>query len=88
MYVSTVTLSPQSWVMERTFETSGPRATVTMKCGVTGWSFSGFWSRRPERSCMTPWTDAKGLQLLSDDVLMHTATQILNEKASAAVLWE
>jgi hypothetical protein len=33
-------------------------------------------------------TDAKGLQLLSDDVLVHTATQILNKKAGAAVLWE
>jgi hypothetical protein len=33
-------------------------------------------------------TDAKGFQLLSTDVLMHAATQLLNEKAGAAVLWK
>ena len=32
--------------------------------------------------------DAKGSQLLSDDVLRHEATQILNQKADAVVLWE
>jgi hypothetical protein len=33
-------------------------------------------------------TDAKGFQLLSDDVLVHAETQILNEKMGATVLWE
>jgi hypothetical protein len=45
-----------SLVIERTFATSGPRATDTVKCGVTERSLSGSWSRRPERSCRTPCT--------------------------------
>jgi hypothetical protein len=32
-------------------------------------------------------TDAKGSQLLSDDVLRNAATQIVNKKSGAAVLW-
>ena len=33
-------------------------------------------------------TDAKGLQLLSDDVLVHWAAEILYKKAGAAFFWE
>jgi hypothetical protein len=33
-------------------------------------------------------TDAKGPQLLSDDVLRHAMTQVLDEKSGAAVIWE
>jgi hypothetical protein len=33
-------------------------------------------------------TDAQGFQLLSDDVLKHAETQVLNEKAGATVTWE
>jgi hypothetical protein len=33
-------------------------------------------------------TDVKGSQLLSDNVLRHAATQVLDEKTGAAVLWE
>jgi hypothetical protein len=33
-------------------------------------------------------TDAMGFQLLSDDVLVHAASQIVYKKAGAAVLWE
>jgi hypothetical protein len=33
-------------------------------------------------------TDAKGSELLSDDVLRHAATQVLDKKSGAAVLWE
>jgi hypothetical protein len=33
-------------------------------------------------------THAKGSQLLSDDVLRHAATHVLNKKSGAVVLWE
>jgi hypothetical protein len=33
-------------------------------------------------------TDAKGFHLLSDDILRHAATQVLDEKSGSAVLWE
>jgi hypothetical protein len=33
-------------------------------------------------------TDAKGSQLLSDDVLRHASAQVRDEKSGAAVLWE
>ena len=33
-------------------------------------------------------TDAKGSQLLSADFLRHAATQVLNKKSGAVVLWE
>ena len=55
-YDSIVTRKPQSSVSGRTFDTSGPRATDTMKLGVGGRSLAGCWSRRPDRSCVTPWT--------------------------------
>ena len=55
-YDSTDTRRPQSSVTERTLDTPGPRATDTMKWGVGRRSLLGSWSRRPERSCVTPWT--------------------------------
>ena len=55
-YVSTETLKPQSSDRDRTFWTSGPLATDTTKCGVGGRLRVASWSRRPERSCMLPWT--------------------------------
>jgi hypothetical protein len=67
--------------MESTLETSGPRATVTMKCGVR------VLVTAPRAKLHDPLdTDAKGSQLLTDDVLRHAATQGLKEKSGAAVL--
>jgi len=43
-YDSTDTRKPQSSVSDRTFDTSGPRATDIMKWGVGGWSLAGSWS--------------------------------------------
>jgi hypothetical protein len=45
---------PQSSIRDRNLYTSGPLATVTMKRRVRGWSLCMSWSRRPDRSCMTP----------------------------------
>jgi len=55
-YDSTDTRRPQSSVIDRTLDTSGPYATDTMKWGMGGRSLVGSWSRRPERGCVTPWT--------------------------------
>ena len=55
-YVSTVTRKPESLVRERTFTTSGPRASDAIKCGFRGRSLAASWSRRPQRTCKTLWT--------------------------------
>jgi hypothetical protein len=55
-YDFTETRRPQSSVIDRTLDISVPRATDTVKCGVRGLSLVWSWSRRPERSCMIPWT--------------------------------
>ena len=47
---------PQSSVRERSIITTGPRGTETMKWVVRERSFSQSWERRPDRSCITPWT--------------------------------
>jgi hypothetical protein len=65
--------------MERIFDTSGPRANVTMNCGVHWAVILKVLITAPRAKLHDTWgTDAKGFQLLSDDVLRHVATQVLN----------
>jgi len=61
IYDSTDTRKPQSSMSDRTFYTSGRRATDTMKWGVGGQSLAGSGSRRTDRSCVTPYTLLSGI---------------------------
>ena len=88
-YVSNDTHRPQSSLIDRTLDTSGPRATETMKWGMEGLSLVRSWSRRPR----TPLRDtldmnAQGLQLLPDDAFRHSPALILHQKSCKAVLME
>jgi hypothetical protein len=59
-YNSADTRKPQSSVIYRTFDTSGPRTTDTTKLWARGQSLVGSWSRRPERSSTTPGRQSPG----------------------------
>ena len=55
-YDSTVIRTPQSSASDRTRDTSGPRATDTIRLGVGRRSLAESWSRRSNHSCIAPWT--------------------------------
>ena len=55
-YDSTDIRKPQSSVSDITFDTSGPRDTDTIMYRVGDLSLAGSESRRPERTCVTPFT--------------------------------
>ena len=87
-YDSTDTRKPQSSVSDRNFDTSGPRATDTMKWGVGGRSLLGFWSRRPDRSCVTPWTRMFRDSSSSRTTLSGIPLPRFLTRSRAAILWE
>ena len=84
-YDSTDTRRQQSSVMDRTLDTSGPRATDTMKWGVRSRSLAGFWSRQLH-DCLD--MNVQGLQLLPEDALRHSPAQVLHQKPHTTVLRE
>ena len=53
-YDSTDNRKPQSSVSDRTFDTSDPRATDTIKCGAGGRFLAWTGSRRPDSISVTP----------------------------------
>jgi hypothetical protein len=84
-YGSTDTLSPQSSVSDRTFDTSGPRATEKMEWGraVFGWVVVAAAGSQLHDSLDT---NVQGFQLLTNDAFRHTPAQILLQKPHTAVL--
>ena len=93
-YDSTDTRKPQSSVSARTFDTSGPRATDTMKWGVGGRSLAGSLSRRPDHSCVAPWTrmfrdSSSYLTTLSGMPLPRSFTSSHRQRSSGSMkLWK
>jgi hypothetical protein len=83
MYGSIDTRKPQSSMSDRTSDTSGPRPTDA------SW---GAWEGGPWRGvgCDGRITGAniQGFDLLPDDALRHTPTQILHQKPHTAVRLE
>ena len=80
-YDSTDTRKPQISVSDRTLDTSGPRATDTMK-----WEWEGGSWRGPGRDGRIAAANVQRFELLSDDALRHTPTQVLYQKPHTAVL--
>jgi hypothetical protein len=84
-YDSTDTRNPQSSVSDRSFDTSGPRATETMKWGgraVLAWVLVAAAGSQLHDSLDT---NVQGFHL-PDDALRHTPTQVLPQKSHTAVL--
>ena len=79
-YDSTDTRKPQSSVNDRSFDTSGPRATDIMMCGVRGRAVLGgvLVASAGTQLRYSLDTNILGFQLLSDDALRHTPTQVLH----------
>ena len=71
-----------------TFDTSGPRATDTMKWGWEDGPWRGPGRDGQTQLCYTLDTNVQGFQLLPDDALRHTPTQVVYQKPHTAVLWE
>jgi len=80
-YESTDIRKPESSVRDRTFDTSGPRANETMKWGG-GRAVLGevLVATAGTHLCNSLDTNVQGLQLLPDDALRHTPTQVLYQK--------
>ena len=93
-YDSIDTRKPQSSVSDRTFVPSGPRATDKMEWNVGGRSLAGPWSRRPDRSRVTPWTrifrdSSSSLTTLSDIPLPRFFTRSRAQRSSGIVkVWK
>ena len=71
---------------EATFNTSGPRATVTMKWvgrALLGWVLV---ATAGSQLCNSLDSNIQGFELISDNALKHFSTQILHQKPHSAVL--
>jgi len=73
---------------EAIFDTSGPRATVTMKWGGRVLLGGVLLATAGSQLCSSLDSNIQGFELISDNALRHISTQILHQKPHSAVLRE